>query len=279
MTNTFVEQKWLDASIKDNFIFGKTMELYPDLCRQLIELILNIKIKEISYPEREKTIEARTDSKGIRLDVYVQDDTNRSFDVEMQISDSDNLAKRIRYYQALIDLDKLKRGQHYSRLGESFIIFICPFDKFKQGRHLYTFRERCDQDTNLKLNDGATKIFLSTKGTVNDVSSDIKAFLNYVDSGIISGRFVKQLDNAVNAVKKNKKARMDFMTFQMYLLEHEMEAEARGRIEGAETVALNLIRRGRPLQEIHEDTGLPIQRIQQLAKKNEHINFIQEKNS
>ena len=69
------------------------------------------------------------------------------------------------------------------------------------------------------------------------------------------------------------------MTFQMYLLEHEMEAEARGRIEGAETVALNLIRRGRPLQEIHEDTGLPIQRIQQLAKKNEHINFIQEKNS
>ena len=279
MTNTFVEQKWLDASIKDNFIFGKTMELYPDLCRQLIELILNIKIKEISYPEREKTIEARTDSKGIRLDVYVQDDRNRSFDVEMQISDSDNLAKRIRYYQALIDLDKLKRGQHYSRLGESFIIFICPFDKFKQGRHLYTFRERCDQDTNLKLNDGATKIFLSTKGTVNDVSSDIKAFLNYVDSGIISGRFVKQLDNAVNAVKNNKKARMDFMTFQMYLLEHEMEAEARGRIEGAETVALNLIRRGRPLQEIHEDTGLPIQRIQQLAKKNEHINFIQEQNS
>jgi len=279
MTNTFVEQKWLDASIKDNFIFGKTMELYPDLCRQLIELILNIKIKEISYPEREKTIEARTDSKGIRLDVYVQDDRNRSFDVEMQISDSDNLAKRIRYYQALIDLDKLKRGQHYSRIGESFIIFICPFDKFKQGHHLYTFRERCDQGTNLKLNDGATKIFLSTKGTVNDVSSDIKAFLNYVDSGIISGRFVKQLDNAVNAVKKNKKARMDFMTFQMYLLEHEMEAEARGRIEGAETVALNLIRRGRPLQEIHEDTGLPIQRIQQLAKKNEHINFIQEQNS
>ena len=270
MTNTFVEQKWLDASIKDNFIFGKTMELYPDLCRQLIELILNIKIKEISYPEREKTIEARTDSKGIRLDVYVQDDRNRSFDVEMQISDSDNLAKRIRYYQALIDLDKLKRGQHYSRLGESFIIFICPFDKFKQGRHLYTFRERCDQDTNLKLNDGATKIFLSTKGTVNDVSSDIKAFLNYVDSGIISGRFVKQLDNAVNAVKNNKKARMDFMTFQMYLLEHEMEAEARGRIEGAETVALNLIRRGRPLQEIHEDTGLPIQRIHELAKTSLH---------
>ena len=34
--------------------------------------IFNSTIKEISYPEREKTIEARTDSKGIRLDVYVE---------------------------------------------------------------------------------------------------------------------------------------------------------------------------------------------------------------
>lgn len=65
------------------------------------------------------------------------------------------------------------------------------------------------------------------------------------------------------------------MTFQMYLLEHEMEAEARGRTEGTETVALNLIRRGRPIQEIHEDTGLSIQHLQQLAQatsqENDHV--------
>ena len=41
------------------------MELYLDLCRRLLELILNTTIKKISYPEREKTIEARTDSEGI----------------------------------------------------------------------------------------------------------------------------------------------------------------------------------------------------------------------
>ena len=259
-------KKWLNVSIKDNFIFGKTMELYPDLCRQLLELILNVKIKSISYPEREKTIEARTDGKGIRLDVYVQDDENRSFDVEMQVSNSDNFAKRIRYYQGLIDMDKLKRGQHYSYLGESFIIFICPFDKFKQGRHVYTFHECCDQDASLKLNDGATKIFLSTKGTLNDVNPDIKAFLNYVDCGIVTGKFVQQLDNAVNVIKSNEKVRHDFMTFQMYLLEEKMEAEARGRNEEREALACKLIRRGRPLQEIHEDTGLSLQRLQQLAQ-------------
>lgn len=60
------------------------------------------------------------------------------------------------------------------------------------------------------------------------------------------------------------------MTFQMYLLEEKMEAEERGRNEERESLAFKLIRRGRPLQEIHEDTGLSLQRLQQLAQSNEH---------
>lgn len=58
------------------------------------------------------------------------------------------------------------------------------------------------------------------------------------------------------------------MTLQMYLLEHEMEAEERARNEERESVAIKLIRRGRPLKEIHEDTGLSLQRIEQLAIDN-----------
>ena len=58
------------------------------------------------------------------------------------------------------------------------------------------------------------------------------------------------------------------MTLQMYLLEHELEAEERARNEERESVAVKLIRRGRPLQEIHEDTGLSLQRLEQLANNN-----------
>ena len=276
MTDKQIANQWHDATIRDNFVFGKTMELYPDLCRQLLELILDIKIKEINYPEREKTIEARIDGKGIRLDVYVEEKgTNRSFDVEIQISNSDNIAKRMRYYQSLIDTDKLKRGQHYSRLGESFIIFICPFDIFKQGRHLYTFRERCDQDRSLALGDGTTKIFLSTKGTLADVSPDIKAFLDYVDSGIVSGDFVKELAVAVDNVKTNAKVRHDFMTLQMALLESKMEGRIEGEIQKAEGIALKMIRKGKSFEEIQEFTDLPAWRINELTKvasqENDHV--------
>ena len=52
------------------------------------------------------------------------------------------------------------------------------------------------------------------------------------------------------------------MTLQMYLLENEMEA----RMAERENLAIKLIRRGRPLQEIHEDTELSMQHLEQLAQ-------------
>lgn len=274
MTESDFENLWLSLSIQNNFIFGKTFETYPDLCRRLLQLILDFHIKTISFPEREKVIEARTDSKGIRLDVYVEDkDTNRSFDVEMQVSDSDNLAKRMRYYQGLIDLDNLKHGQHYSALGESFIIFICPFDHFNAGRHIYTFRETCAECPIIGLNDGATKIFLNTKGTADDVSPNLRAFLDYVDSGIIFGDFVQELDAAVQLVKSNRKAMKEFMTYEMSLLESRMEGEQRGLLLGLqqgrnqekESVALKMLRKGSSIDDIREMTELPIERIKELA--------------
>ena len=176
---------------------------------------------------------------NVRLDVYVEDKFfNRSFDVEMQISNSDNLAKRMRYYQGLIDMDKLNRGEHSGALGETFIIFICPFDRFNEGRHIYTFKETCAENPNIKLDDGATKIFLSTKGTLDDVDKDIKSFLDYVESGIVKGKFVEEINDAFVDIKSMRKGIKE------------------------------MLRKGKPLDEILELTGLSIELIKEIAAEN-----------
>ena len=170
-------------------------------------------------------------------------------------------------------MDNLKHGQHYSALGESFIIFICPFDHFNAGRHIYTFRETCAECPIIGLNDGATKIFLNTKGTADDVSPNLRAFLDYVDSGIIFGDFVQELDAAVQLVKSNRKAMKEFMTYEMSLLESRMEGEQRGLLLGLqqgrnqekESVALKMLRKGSSIDDIREMTELPIERIKELA--------------
>ena len=86
--------------------------------------------------------------------------------IEMQCSDdqSSGLAKRTRYYQAMIDMDMLKKGEVYNQLRPSYIIFICTFDAFDEGLPMYTFRNRCVEKDGLELGDEATKIFLNSKG-------------------------------------------------------------------------------------------------------------------
>lgn len=111
------------ATISNNFMFRLVMEK-PELCRQLLERVLEVEIKEISYPEGEKSLEAQLTSKGIRLDIYVTLADGTVVDVEMQASDAYKKAfgKRTRYYQSVLDNDALKKGELYSKLRRTYII-------------------------------------------------------------------------------------------------------------------------------------------------------------
>ena len=234
--------KWDSLTIKDNFIFGKVMEVNSDWCRRLIEHILDIKIESISYPEREKTIEARLDSKGIRLDVYVKDDKNRSFDIEIQLTDNDDLAKRMRYYIGLIDLDKLNKGKSvkYKSLGESYIIFICTFDVFGYGYQLYDFDIVCRRNSALHLIDGTHRIFLCTEGEDEELKEEVKNFLDYVAGRGIKSDFIQELDETAKRVKLSKEWRLSYMTYELALLEREEQGREESTIEHLRSVINSL---------------------------------------
>ncbi len=98
-------------------------------------------------PELQKSINVDMDAQSVRLDVYVKDDRETVCDIEMQVSDTKELPKRSRYYQGMIDLQLVDASQHYKKLNKSYIIFICPFDLYGKGRHIYTFENICKEDT------------------------------------------------------------------------------------------------------------------------------------
>ncbi|MBR4384675.1 MAG: hypothetical protein IKP64_14105 [Selenomonadaceae bacterium] len=116
------------------------------------------------------------------------------------------------------------------------------------------------------LGAGATKIFLNTKGTHGDITPALKNFPDFVDSGIIVGAFVSELAKAVDSIKRNEKVRHDFMTLQMALLDERRATEKSVR----ESVALKMLNKGKPLEEIAELTDLPIRRIEELEKDNDN---------
>ena len=157
----------------------------------------------------------KADGKGIRFDVYVEDDQMVVYDIEMQTTSNRNLPKRMRYYQGMMDLNLIQRGKDYSILKKSYIIFICPFDVMRMGLHKYTFKSICMEDNSLILDDDTHKILLCADGNKNDVSEGMKDFLDYVNGKCPTTVFTKKLQDAVTNAKECKEWRTEYMTLLM----------------------------------------------------------------
>ena len=107
----------------NNFLFCKIME-EETICRQLLEILLPIKIERIEYLSTEKEFHPTYRGRSIRLDVFLKD-SDRMFDIEIQTSGFRNLPLRARFYQGAIDASTTKTRAKFSMLKESYILFIC----------------------------------------------------------------------------------------------------------------------------------------------------------
>ena len=209
-----MEKAFEELQLKDDFMFSVVMR-NPKFCKPFLERVLGIKISRIEYPKSQDTIDLSADAKSVRLDIYVEDANNSVYNIEMQTTENGNLPKRTRYYQGMIDLGILEKGENYKNLKRSFIIFVCTFDLFGEGRHIYTFENRCIQDFRLRLGDDATKIILNTKGTMDDITPEMKKVLDFIDGKGASDDYTKALEEEIESVRKNEKWRLDYMTLQM----------------------------------------------------------------
>ena len=225
-------KEWTELGISNDFLFGKIMR-DPELCKELLEVILNVPIARVEYPEEQKTIDISQDARSVRLDVYVADGNNTVYDIEMQTVQEKDLPKRSRYYQGMIDLSLIEKGEPYNHLNRSYVIFICTFDAFGKEESVYTFENMCKEVENLPLGDETHKIFLNAQGASKNVSPQLKAFLQYVAGNLSEDPFVKKLDNAVIKAKNNEEWRREYMTLLMRDRENlEKGGSAEGRAEG-----------------------------------------------
>ncbi len=82
------------------------------------------------------------------------------------------------------------------------------------------------------MNDDAVKIVLNTKGTIDDVSPEMKRILDYIEGKGASDTFTRELENAVQSVRQNEDWRRDYMTLQQEYQERFQEGKEEGWLEG-----------------------------------------------
>ena len=261
-------EDWSTAGIGNAFLFGKVMTANPDLLLELLQYSLpEYHIQKIIDAQREADVKLSIDSHGVRLDVLLSDDKGRRIDVEMQMRNEKNIPKRMRYYEGSIDQTILEKGQNYNKLGNLVILFITPFDPFeKSGFYRYTFRNTCQEDKNLLLEDGVTKVVLNAAGRKGDISPDLKGFLNLVvgdaePGQYSSGSFVDRVQKQVHIARRNAKWRKEYMDWEMTLRNEREKGreeervhteEQRKRADAAEERVETLEEENRKLKELIE---------------------------
>ena len=261
-----------ELTFQDNFIFQKVM-LKKHICKAVLERLLDISIKDIVYIHEEKNLDVRWDTKSVRLDVFVNDDKGTVFNIEMQTSkDMEELVKRTRFYQSILDMYHIQKGQKYTILNDSYVIFICTFSVFTGDRHKYTFKNVCIEDYDIALNDGATKLFLSTKGTRNDVSKPLQAFLDYIDGQEATDELLRDIDDAVHEVKHCEAWKEEYSMLSMdhykYWKEGIAEGLAQGKAEGKTEVVIQMLQEKLSIEMIARLTKLTVEQIKEIEQEN-----------
>lgn len=225
-----------ELTIKDNFMFAAVMS-NPANCKPLLEMILEIEIDfiEISY---EKSIIYNPQYRGIRLDVFAKDDKGSHYNIEMQVQ-KDHILKRSRYYHSHMDMEFITTKTDYSKLPESYVIFICDFDPFGCGRFKYSTVSHFKEVPKYVVDDGNHSIYLSTKGINNDeVPANLVRFLNFVHAPLdkssdnFHDSYVEQLQDAIARVKNSREMGSRYMLFEELLREEHEEGRREGHEEG-----------------------------------------------
>ena len=286
LTEAELQKQWESLTFTDDFIFSRVMH-DENICRQVVELILGVRIGKISYLSAQDEHKTDPDSMRIIMDVFLRDE-NRIITVEMQTGHKKELPKRSRYYQSVADVSTTPTGAKYRNLPDNILIFICTFDPFNKNLPRYTFQYTCDEAPELKLQDGSLRIFLNTTANhLDSLDQKLQAFYHYLQEGVVESELARTISESITTLKNNSLERRHYMTWAVKMADARYDGydegyekgisiglergRATGREEGAyqnklET-ARNLLSEGLAPQMVARCTDLPLETVLELAQK------------
>ena len=270
-----------ELNFADDGMFQAVMK-NPEASAELVERLLGVRVKGVKYPKLEKKIAPYYATKGVRLDVYLKDE-DKIIDVELQTYDMDALGKRTRYYQSMVDIDSLMKGEDYTELKDSYILFICKFDSFRDekkqphGLYRYTFRNICAENSLVNLDDKCLKIIYNSSAYEKAEDPKVRALLRFIQTNEPGeDSFARQLEDFVVKARANEKFKREYLAMNLHdrdmMKIGEREGIAIGEKHGRQAKAVETARNMLNLnvgtiEQVAQITGLPMEEVLQLQQK------------
>ena len=265
-----------ELNLLDKFLFDEAME-DRETYQMAISILMENEVEFLEKPETEKELRVSSEIRQVRLDVVGMDKKGKIYYAEMQKRNTGNLIRRSRYYQAQLDVSLLEPGSmDFNLLNDSLFIMIAPFDIFGRGLYRYTFEEVCRECPDLKLDDGAVRIFINTKGNnQEDFSQEFLNFMKYLENTTdenaekSGSERIKKIHEKVCRIRKSEKAGIKYMQRWEELEYAKQDGREEGIKEGIKENALNTAKRmledGKlTMEKIAEYAGLSLDEVKRL---------------
>ena len=266
-----------DISLANDLVFSEVMR-QPENVKPFLEAVLEKKVAEITYIERQQDMKDGINLHGIRLDVALADADETRYDIEMQTGHAYDLERRIRFYQSSIDRRTLEPAESYRQLRESYIIFVCTDDYYGRGLALYKRKSVIDGAEDIVYDDGSHAYILNAQFTEPNLSESALEFLRYINAkknklsfDVSGNEYLTRIDRAVEDIKSDDRKVERFMTLAAKLEDVRFialrEGEEKGRAETMVGLVKRLLKQQRSMEEISNICGLDLDEVKKIAEE------------
>ena len=229
----------MEFNLSDFALFLSVMK-NQEAHRCILSIIMGEPDLDLVGIHAEEVVLNRSGKRAIRLDAAAVDTKKRRYSTEMQNDTSqDDIRKRSRYYQSLLDTPLLKSGREtrYRHLPPSVVTFITQEDIFGKDLAKYTFTEQCEEVPGLHLEDGTMKLFLNMTSKNGDPV--LVSLLQYMKQTSIDNPEIQVKDErivALDAVVQEVKQSEEWEAVKMSILSIGIE---KGQKEGVQRFLQN----------------------------------------
>lgn len=205
-------------------------------------MLRHILSRDVRITGVETQKEFRGVKRSLRLDIYATDGRYTVYNIETENKKKRAIPKRARFHCGMIDVNNLDKGQDFSRLPESWVIFITRHDIFGYGRTMYTIN-RYIEGINEPFGDGQHIIYVNCSAE-ND-GSEVWRLIHDMMCKNPDEMLIPELAERVRYFKApqeggSKMATMDEY-FKDYIREREQEAAAKAATAAAATATASLL--------------------------------------
>lgn len=247
-----------ELRLMDDDFFSEALDGKIEAVEYIINTILernDIKVKSTKAQVEYKSATKRS----IILDIQAEDANGKVIDIEIQRSGRGSGVKRARFHSSMIDRTLLSKGEDFEDLVDTYVIFITENDKFGKEIPLYHIERRIEEMDYAVFGDGTHIIYVN--GEYRNMEHPIGSLMHDFNCKEAKDIVNPLLAEEVRYLKETEGGRS-----QMCKAMEEMRKEAvhKNTVE----LALKMLARGRDsLEEIAEMTGLPLDEVRKLAKK------------